>query len=269
MSNIPQEGLSHHVIVIGAGRVGSSVAHALSHLGLPFLLIELDMHRLQRARDAGFPIIYGDGSQRVVLEAAAIGRARAMLVTVPAVADVRGIVRTTHQLRPDLPVVARAEGSDAVESLYELGVQEVASPEFEAAIEMTRQALVYFNVPAHEVLQVASAIRRERYQRAADKGDSGLAMMSQIGEVARQLDFTWVGVPPGTEFEGRTLGELRIRERVGASIVGVIQDGSLVANPDGRFRLMAGDLVAVLGTREQIARFEETVRGTTEVTEGG
>jgi K+:H+ antiporter len=260
MSNMPQSGVSEHVIVIGAGRVGSSVAHALSHLHLPFLLIELDDHRVRSARAAGFPIIYGDGSQRVVLEAAALERARAMLVTTPGFADVRGIVRATLQLRPDLPIVARAEGTEVVESLYALGVQEVTSPEFEAAIEMTRQALVHLNVPAHEVLQVASAIRRERYQHASEDRDTGLALMSQIGEVARQLDFTWVGLPATSAFAGRTLGELRIRETVGASVVGVIQNGALVANPDGGFRLMAGDLAAVLGTREQIARFEERVR---------
>jgi len=34
-----------------------------------------------------------------------------------------------------------------------------------------------------------------------------------------------------------------------------------LANPGGRARLAAGDLVAVLGTRDQIARFEEASRG--------
>jgi hypothetical protein len=39
----------------------------------------------------------------------------------------------------------------------------VTSPEFEAAIEMTRQALTHLNVPADEILQVASTMRREGY----------------------------------------------------------------------------------------------------------
>jgi CPA2 family monovalent cation:H+ antiporter-2 len=262
MLNIPRAGLSDHVIVAGAGRVGSSIAHALAHLQLPFLLVEADDRRVQQARLAGFPIIYGDASQRVVLEAAAIARARALLVTVSTFADVRAIVRTVQQLRPDLPIVARAEGSEVVSALYELGIQEVTSPEFEAAIEMTRQALIHFNIPAHEVLQVASAIRRERYRLTTDEGGgSGLELMSQIGEVARQLDFTWLGLPADSALNGRTLGALRVREAIGASVVGVIHGGVLIANPDGSFRLEAGDLIAVLGTREQISRFEDAARG--------
>lgn len=39
----------------------------------------------------------------------------------------------------------------------------VTAPEFEAGIEMTRQALMRLDVPPHEISRVSSAIRRERY----------------------------------------------------------------------------------------------------------
>jgi K+/H+ antiporter YhaU regulatory subunit KhtT len=58
---------------------------------------------------------------------------------------------------------------------------------------------------------------------------------------------------------GRRLDEVRIRTRLGASVVGIIRSGSLLANPDGEATLEAGDLVAVLGRREQIARFHEAL----------
>jgi CPA2 family monovalent cation:H+ antiporter-2 len=206
-------------------------------------------------------VIYGDASQTAVLEAARIAAARAILITVPTFPDVRGIVSSVRQLRPDLPIIARADGSEAVQGLYGLGVQEVTSPEFEGAIEMTRQALVHFNVPAHEILQVASAIRRAQYRQTSGDAESGLTLMSHSGEVARQLDFTWLGVAPDSPFNGRTLGDLRIRSTIGASVVAVLHNGSLLPNPDGEARLHAGDLVGVLGSRDQIARFERAARG--------
>ena len=67
-------------------------------------------------------------------------------------------------------------------------------------------------------------------------------------------------IPSDSMFHGRTLGELSIRSTVGASVVGIIRAGSLVSNPDSSVRLEIGDLVAVLGTREQIARFESAAR---------
>jgi CPA2 family monovalent cation:H+ antiporter-2 len=180
-----------------------------------------------------------------------------MRVTVPTLPHVRTIVTAGRQLRPELPEIARADGQDAVRALYALGIQEVASPEFEAAIEMTRQALMYLNVPAHAVLQVASAIRRAQYGLDGESRPTGIAMISHLGEVARHLDFVWVGVPAGSPVAGHTLGGLRIRSSTGASVVGIMRDGDLVANPDGDAPLEAGDLVAVLGARDQIARFRE------------
>ncbi len=259
-ANLPRAGLATHVIVAGAGRVGRSIADALAHLELPFVLIESDVRRMQQARSDRLPVIYGDASQPVVLAAAGIDTARALLVTVPAFDDVRTIVRVARQHRPELPIIARADSTEAVVALYALGIQEVASPEIEAAIEMTQQALIYFNVPAHDVLRVASAIRHERYERARDGAVSGLAMMSQIGEMARQLDFTWVGLPADSPLAGRTLGDLRLRSTSGVTLVGIIRHGALTANPDGGLRLEPGDLLAVLGTRDQIARFEQTMR---------
>jgi CPA2 family monovalent cation:H+ antiporter-2 len=258
--NLPPAGLANHIVIAGSGRVGSSLADALSHLSLPFVLVESDDRRVQQARAAGFPVIYGDASQTVVLEAAGVRDARAMLITVPAFPDVRSIVRAGRQLQAELPIIARADSSDAVRALYALGAQEVTSPEFEAAIEMTRQALMYFNVPSHDVLQVASAIRHERYDRLSDRRESGLAMMSQIGEIARQLDFAWLAVPSESPFDGRTLAELRIRATTGVAVVGIVRASFLVANPDGEAQLLKGDLVAVLGTRDQIARFEQAMR---------
>jgi len=260
--NIPEGGLADHVVIAGGGRVGRSIADALAHLGLPCVMIELDDRRVQQARAAGLPVIYGDASQSVVLEAAAVQRARAVLVTVPALPDTRAIIAAVRHLRQDIPIIAQAAGSDAVRALYALGIQEVASPEYEAAIEMTRQALSYFNVPAHEILQVGSAIRRQRYGLSGGT-DTGLALISEIGDVARLLDFTWVGIPAGSRLSGHTIGEGRLRSTLGVSIVGIIRDGALAANPDSDATLESGDLVAVLGTRDQIARFETAARSGT------
>ena len=128
------------------------------------------------------------------------------------------------------------------------------------AIEMTRQALIHLNVPAYDILRVASAIRRERYGVPGEELDDQRAILTQVGEVTRHLDFTWLRLPGDSPFHGRTLGELQIRSTTGASVVGVVHAGVLTANPDGQVRLEAGDLVAVLGTRDQIGRFEEAAQ---------
>ena len=257
--NMPASAMADHVVVCGAGRVGRTIADALASMQLPCVLIELDDARVQQARDRRAA---GDLRRRHAAGRAGGRRDRARASDPGDHSRVRRRARHRRDgcgsMPADLPIVARADGSDAVHALYALGIQEVTSPEFEAAIEMTRQALLHLNVPSHDILQVASAIRRDRYQLTDGQAPSGIA--PSVRDLMRQLDFAWMSVPPESAIAGRTLGELQVRTTIGASIVGVIHDGALSPNPDSGARLTAGDLVAVLGTRDQIGRFEEAVR---------
>src|SRR5262249_31836545 len=108
------------------------------------------------------PVVCGDASHAAVLEAAGISRAKAVLVTLPTLTEVRAIVESVRRVQTDLPIVARAEGPDTARALYALDVEEVASPELEAAIEMTRAGLRHLNAPPARILQLATAIRRDR-----------------------------------------------------------------------------------------------------------
>jgi len=61
--NLPKEGLSGHIVIAGGGRVGQHIARLLRAIEVPFVIVEADFRRLQEAKTAGFPCIYGDASQ--------------------------------------------------------------------------------------------------------------------------------------------------------------------------------------------------------------
>jgi CPA2 family monovalent cation:H+ antiporter-2 len=66
-SNIPDSGLSDHVVIAGGGRVGFQIAQALRRLNMPFVIIELDQRRFEQAKAAGMAVVYGDAGQEIVL----------------------------------------------------------------------------------------------------------------------------------------------------------------------------------------------------------
>lgn len=51
---------------------------------------------------------------------------------------------------------------------------------------------------------------------------------------------------------GRTLGELNLRGRTGATVVGISRDGREIVHPAAAERLQAGDLVALSGSRDAV-----------------
>ncbi len=159
--NIPPSGLSDHMVIIGAGRVGRHIVRVLRRLGLPFVFVELDYRRVESVRSEGSPIIYGDAGQEIVLEAASVHRARLLLNTVPAVVVSRSIVDLIRRMNPSLKVIARAGCIDEMKMLFDSGVEEVVQPEFEAGLEMARQALDSLELPPAEVDLHLDAVRGE------------------------------------------------------------------------------------------------------------
>ena len=71
--NFPETGLRNHVVIAGGGRVGYQIAKVLKRLGLPFVIIEIDQRRVEQAKIDGMPVVYGDASHEIVLEAAGVG----------------------------------------------------------------------------------------------------------------------------------------------------------------------------------------------------
>jgi CPA2 family monovalent cation:H+ antiporter-2 len=254
--NVPDAGLRDHVIIAGAGRVGSSIAAVLARLQLPVVLVELDTRQVDQVRRSGVPVVFGDAAQPTVLEAAGVSTARLVLVTVPGFTDARSIVLHAQRLNPAIPVVARAEGLEALDALRALGVEEAVQPETEAGLEMTRQALLHLRVPPMDILQVTDELRQRRYGPAGSAAAADGRLTATLAAAARLLDLRWVRLAPGSRLTGRTIGDLGVRTSLGVSVVGVFGDGRFVANPGPGHRLDADDLVAVVGGRDQLAAFE-------------
>jgi CPA2 family monovalent cation:H+ antiporter-2 len=166
--NLPVSPLQHHVVVAGGGRIGEYVARVLAARGEQFVVIELDQHRVARLRAQGVALVYGDASQVIVLEAAGIPRAQLLLVTTPSEEVTRGVFDTARRMQPGLRVVARAETREQIEALRDLGLYEIVQPQFEAALEMSRQALLHLGAAPDEVERLTDEARRELHPARPD-----------------------------------------------------------------------------------------------------
>lgn len=250
--------LRGHIIIAGYGRVGRYTADLLRRLQLPFVVLERDQGRMDELKANGAPVIYGDASSPVVLEAAGVHHARLLLVTVSAAIDVETIVRSARALNPELHIVARATQLGQLEVLRGLGIHEVVQPEFEAGLEIVRQALLHFDVPATEIERLSDAVRHEHY-RPIEALSADSATLRRLRRVRRALRITWYTLPAHSPLVGRSIGASAIRQRTGASVVALIRDDQVLSNPGPDTELRAGDQIAVLGTPEQSAAFDALV----------
>lgn len=254
--NLPKSGLHDHIVIAGGGDTGFYIAKVLQKLNLNFVIIEIDHHRVEILKSEGMPVIYGDASQPVVLEAAEIENAELFLITVPSVIAARTTVDNVRNMNSDIHIVARAEAIEQMKNLHDHGVYEVVQPKFEAGLEFIRQSLIHLNIPLKEIVKYTDSVRQELYAPLYEIHGE-YKTLTHLKNAADLLDLTWIKLPTDSPLIERTIGDLGIRTKTGASVVSIMNKGKLNVNPDASYRFRDDDLIAILGNPKQIKAFQE------------
>lgn len=245
--NMPDDALRNHIVIAGYGRIGCQIGKVLQKLALPFIVLELDHSRVEQAKNAGVPIVFGDSSQEIVLEAASIERAALLVVTMPGIVTAQSIVVHARKMNPKIKVVARISDPEFFQVFKELNVKNLVYPEFEAGLEMTRQVLLFERIPVPEIQYHTEKLRQELLAKEIAE-DNGYQTLGQMRAAEQQFDLQWVEMDTGTLLIGQSIAEAEIRKITGVSVVGVIREGELVTNPLPDYRFQQGDLIAVIGS---------------------
>ncbi|CAN5673467.1 cation:proton antiporter [soil metagenome] len=259
--NLPETGLGGHIVIAGYGRVGTFVARLLDRLDQKFVVIDSNPARADELREAGLPIVFGDAAAEPVLEAADVGKARLVVVTMPDAAGVRLTIDRIKQINPEVHIVARSATVDQLEELGELGVYEVVQPEFEAALELGRQALSHLGVGATEIHRFSDRVRSELYAPMETDSTVDDGLLTQLRRTSRMIETEWVRLPEESELTGKTIGELGLRDKIGVSVVAVIRGDDVIPNPGPEDHLETGDMVGTLGTPDQTEAFRALANG--------
>jgi len=257
--NYPKSGLRNHVIIVGGGRVGFRIAQVLKRLSVPMLIIELDQLRVERAKHADIPVVFGDAGHEVVLEAAEAASARLLIITTPEIVITQTIVERARKVNSEIQVVARAPGVEFLEEFKKLNISEVVIPEFEAGLEMARKALVHLHIPAAKIQHYTESLRQDLFASLFSENEED-EILEQLQWAEHQFDLQWMLIKPGSVLVGKTIGESEIRTITASSVVGVIRDDVLEPNPDANFRFQANDRAAIIGTDSSRETFFQLTR---------
>jgi CPA2 family monovalent cation:H+ antiporter-2 len=226
--------LRDHVVLIGHGRVGEHVGQVVERLSIPLLVIEIDVKRALDLAQRGIPALFGDAATEIVVAAA-------------------------RDLAPELRIIARAATRAGLERLRRAGAHEVIHPELEGGLEVLRFALLALDYPAGLVEQYTDAVRRGDYEGALPSAEEH-DKLGQLVDAVSGMHIAWRRVEPESVVAGRTLGEVSLRARSGVSVVALIRERKVLANPAPSMSFQPGDSVGLLGETDQVAAAETLFR---------
>ncbi|MGE0879291.1 MAG: cation:proton antiporter [Acidimicrobiia bacterium] len=263
---VDEQALRDHVVIVGYGRVGRRTAQVMRELDTPLLIVDVDAPSAERAQRDGLDVLFGDASNSDILTHAGLGRAEALVVTVPNQTSAELIVAAAHDLAPHLPIIARAASLSGVHRLHSLGARHVINPELEGGLEIVRHAVLELDVAMSRVQPYVDAVRHEAYQGHFDSdGESAEAAraLDQLLSAVRGVDLAWHSLADTSPLAGLTLAEADVRRLTGASVVAIVRNGEVVTNPAPDTRLAIGDLLGLIGSDEQLRNAGERLQAVT------
>ncbi|MBC7789131.1 MAG: cation:proton antiporter [Anaerolineae bacterium] len=245
--------LEDHVIIVGYGLNGRNLARVLGRSSIPFAVIEMNPDAVRSERKRGRSIIYGDATRPEILEHAGILRARVLVIAISDAAATRSAVALARRLNDRAHIIVRSRYLYEMEPLVVLGTNEVISEEYETSIEIFSRVLQRYLVPRDKIEQLIRDVRSDGYQAFRSVANT-YGSAEALGQYVSGLTVEVYRAEPGSELEGKTLGESRIRERGGATVVAIQrEDGDVIANPAVTDVIRPGDSVVLLGRAEQLA----------------
>ncbi|MEW6543677.1 MAG: cation:proton antiporter [Nitrospirota bacterium] len=245
--------IKDHVIVVGYGLNGRNLARVLQETEIPYVVLDLDGETVRRESRNGVPIYYGDATNPGVLRQLRIEEARVLVLAISDPFSARRTVQIAKGLNPAVHVVVRTRYLRELEELHQLGADEVVPEEFETSIEIFALVLRNYRMPPDLITKKAEQVRREGYAVLRRTALPELAHHLRGGTLAEAEVETW-RIEPESPAAGKTLAQVSIRPRTGASVIALTRGGVTESNPSEKVRLEAGDVVVLLGTREQIRR---------------
>jgi voltage-gated potassium channel len=215
------DNLKNHYIICGFGRVGRGAASELGHAGVPFVVVDIDPDRVERAMHEGMLAVAADSTQDETLRRVGIERARGLVAALATDADNLFVLLSAKGLNPGIYVATRAAEEGAEAKMRRAGADAVFAP---------------YAMTGH---RLAQSLLRPHVVQFLD---------FTTKDVGEDIAIEQVRVSATSEMVSKTIKEMQLRKEVGVIVMAIRKEsGEMVFNPPAETAVQGGDFLIVMG----------------------
>jgi voltage-gated potassium channel len=229
------EKLKNHYIVCGYGRVGRGAAAALHRAGAPFVVVDRDEDRVERAIHDGMLAVLADANSDATLGDVGIMNATGLIATLSSDADNLFLVMSARTLNPELKISTRLAEVTSADKFRRAGADFVFAP---------------YDITGN---RMAEALIRPHVYQFID-------FTTTPSDVGLNVALEQVIVPEASELVGQSLRSLQLRRELGVIVLAIRKpDGNMYFNPPAEAEIAGGDCLIVMGEQDNLKKLERAV----------
>ncbi|MBO7080881.1 MAG: cation:proton antiporter [Neisseriaceae bacterium] len=245
-----------HVILIGFGHTGQTVARLLQQENINYYVLDLNAKRVQAARLAGEPIAFGDAKRRDILMAAGLKRARMLILSSRSFKENEHILALVMSIRPTLPVIVRGNTHEQINQLSEKGASSIVSEDQEVGLVLASETMLNYGMPYHQVYKIIRSVRQNKYSAVREMflGDDELAQAQNDKNLYRDS----IQITQNAHFIGKPVTELPLQAlRIG--LIGIRRGSYSHKNTTENMVLQENDVLMVIGLPAEVEKLRQLI----------
>jgi len=229
------QNLKDHYIICGYGRVGRGAAVELAHAGVPFVIVDIDPARVERAMLAGMLAVAADSTRDETLRLVGIDHARGLVAALATDADNLFVLLSAKGLNPNIYVSTRAAEEGAEAKMRRAGADAVFAP---------------YTMTGH---RLAQSLLRPHVVQFLD---------FTTKDVGEDIAIEQVRVAPNSEMAGMSIREMQLRKEAGVIVLAIRNsEGEMLFNPPPDSPVRGSDYLIVMGRPENLRALETLLAG--------
>ncbi len=244
---ITEDELEDHVIIVGFGVNGRNLAKACKHYDIPYIIIELNPIIVEKEKNEGEPIIYGDSSNESVLKEAGINTAKTIISATSDHESTIQTVDTARRLNPDIYIIVRTRYVKDVDDLYETGADEVIPEEFETGIVLFSLIMAVYDKNMDQISDMVHDLRAEKYKTFRNTTpDEITTSLDEVTELHAESLYV--------KDDDKQLNNYDFNS-YDLTVTSIIRDNETITDFAPDFKLSVDDLILFTGREDNISRF--------------
>lgn len=244
---IEEDVLEDHVILVGFGVNGKNLSRACQHYKIPYVIVDSNPIIVEKEKELGMPIIYGDASNESVLKELRITSAKCIVVATSNYSATLKTVDTTRRLNPEIHIIVRTRFLKNVDELYDAGADEVVPEEFETSIVLFTRVMNYYSKNIDEINDTIESLRSDNYNTF--RCISPEEITTSLSERITDLNIESIYVT-----EDKPITEYGF-SKYGLTVVSIIRNNKTIIAITPKFRLRTDDLILFTGKPDNINTF--------------
>lgn len=239
------------VIIVGYGLAGKHLSQVLKSSSIPYNVVEINGQIARDALGKGEPILFGDATQRDILEHCGVKNAQVVVFLISDSAALKASIAIVRQIVPGILIMCRTRRMVDIEPLMKAGADEVVSEEFETSIELFTIVLTRMHVPRNIIRAQTRVLREDGYEMLRVPAPvQGIS--DKLAAVLAAGTTDVFQVMEGHFALGKSLQELALRSATGVTVIAIVRDEKSMTNPPASFTFQKGDALVMVGSHAQI-----------------